>query len=71
MSFLRTFGKLRGIAPHNLGEAIQSYHAADNVVSLKDLEENGFTIEKFDAHYFYPEVGKFNLFNLVVARYEG
>lgn len=69
--FLRTIGNLKGLAPHNLGEAILQYHDEDNVVSLKDLEDNGFTIEKFDTHYFYPEVGKFNLFSLVVAKYEG
>tara|TARA_B100000809_G_scaffold203120_1_gene204092 strand:- start:621 stop:1277 length:657 start_codon:yes stop_codon:yes gene_type:complete len=69
IQFFKTFRGLQGLDPHNLGEAINSHHDSDNVMSLKDLELSGFTIEKFDTHYFYEEVGKFNLFILVVAKY--
>jgi hypothetical protein len=67
-SYLQHSRRLRDLGRSSLGQHIKSAYAAENVVSLADFERNGFAIELLHAHYFYPHVKKFNLYNLVVAR---
>lgn len=73
--FPRQFWKdsrsLKDLQPKNLGEMLRSVRPEPNLVSVADLEQNGFEIQAFSARYFYPQVKKFNLYNFVAARYAG
>ena len=51
-----------------LSKAVASNFPDNSIISLKDFEKHGFEIIKYQARYFYPYVGKFNIFNFVIAR---
>ena len=55
--------------PGDIKEAMRSAFPAAQLFSLKDFEQYGFEIQAFSSRYFHPYVGKFNLYNLVAAKF--
>ena len=63
--------KYHNLHLNNFGDTIKESFSPDLLVSLADFKKYGFEVIKYNAHYFYSDTSKFNLWNLVIAKFSG
>ena len=66
--FWRDHKRHAGLYPENLKRDMVSALPEAQLFTLEDFEQHGFEIMAFSTRYFYPYVGKFNLYSLVAAK---